>query len=172
MITESELKAMRERCERATEGDPLRTGALWMAREFGGRRYQVCTRDLRHVAFVDLWDDADFIAHARTDMPRLLDEVDLLRAECERLRRVEAGLRSFFVATLRGSEVTVEWRGPRLDGGVSWAVLYRSNRLSRRGEWDYEPFPSSRTDEWISAHSWPTFSEALDAALRAAGGGG
>ena len=39
------------------------------------------------VAYVQpSWDDAEFIAHARTDIPALLAEVERLRADNERLR--------------------------------------------------------------------------------------
>jgi hypothetical protein len=46
-------------------------------------------------------------------------------------------------------DITVEWRG-----GTTWAVLSGSGHtcLGRGGEWDYEPQPSSRTDEWIATH--------------------
>ena len=61
--------------------------------------------------------------------------------------------------------VTVEWRGSmfpdRLD--VSWAVCWRGRCADKHGEWDYEPRPSSRTDEWIASHRF-----SVDEALRIA----
>jgi hypothetical protein len=33
-----------------------------------------------------------------------------------------------------------------------WAVRLRSACLSVEGEWDYEPLPSSREDDWLERH--------------------
>lgn len=44
-----------------------------------------------------------------------------------------------------------------------WAVCRWSRCLGTDGEWDYEPLPSSRTDEWKASHRFP-----LDEALRLA----
>jgi hypothetical protein len=57
--------------------------------------------------------------------------------------------------------VTVDDRGLG-----KWAVIYgsaggRGRVLSTRGEWDFEPIPSSRTDEWLDAHRFD-----LDTALK------
>jgi hypothetical protein len=59
--------------------------------------------------------------------------------------------------------VTVEDRGHG-----KWAVIYGSGGRrpmvlsnQRGGEWDYEPIPSSRTDEWLDAHRFD-----LDTALK------
>lgn len=44
--------------------------------------------------------------------------------------------------------IRVERRGPG-----AWAVVRPSGFvLSREGTWDFEPQPSSRTDEWIAAN--------------------
>lgn len=37
-------------------------------------------------------------------------------------------------------------------GRGAWAVLHHSQCLSSDGEWDWEPQPSSRTDEWKRTH--------------------
>lgn len=53
--------------------------------------------------------------------------------------------------------VTLAWRGP----GDQWAVIrgcYMSGNLpcfEADGNMDYEPSPSSRTDEWKAAHRFP-----------------
>lgn len=48
--------------------------------------------------------------------------------------------------------------------GVSgWAVRRMGQCIDRTGVWDYEPQPSSRTDEWIAAHRHD-----LDTALKLA----
>lgn len=43
--------------------------------------------------------------------------------------------------------ITVEWRG-----GDLWAVLHHGYCLGADGEWDYEPRPSSREDDWLETH--------------------
>jgi len=52
--------------------------------------------------------------------------------------------------------------GPRLADKPDrcWAIRSMSRCLSRRGEWVYEPLPSSRTDRWIRGHRF-TEAEAL-----------
>ena len=46
--------------------------------------------------------------------------------------------------------ILVTWRGPDPDTGTDrWAIRDTFGRcLDRRGNWDHEPNPSSRTDEW------------------------
>ena len=43
--------------------------------------------------------------------------------------------------------IHVEYRGHDL-----WAVLKRSRCLSKSGEWEHEPQPSSREDDWLAEH--------------------
>jgi len=43
--------------------------------------------------------------------------------------------------------ITVEWRGDN-----NWAVMRHRQCLNSEGEWDWEPNPSSRTDEFIATH--------------------
>ena len=38
------------------------------------------------------------------------------------------------------------------EGVSGWAVRRMGRCLDARGEWDWEPQPSSRTDEWIATH--------------------
>lgn len=59
-------------------------------------------------------------------------------------------------------EVTVD-RGVQMDGSVQWAVRWMGRCVNRRGEWSYEPIPSSRTDRWLKAHRFD-----LETALRLA----
>jgi hypothetical protein len=47
--------------------------------------------------------------------------------------------------------IQVAWRGP----GDVYAVKRHSQVLGADGTWDYEPRPSSRTDEWIATHRFP-----------------
>lgn len=59
--------------------------------------------------------------------------------------------------------VTVEYRGRG-----TWVILNGGYALGHAGEWDYEPQPSSRTDEWLEEYRWDDLQVALDAAVVAA----
>lgn len=54
--------------------------------------------------------------------------------------------------------ITVDYRGHGL-----WAVTRHRLCLGRGGDWDWEPIPSERDDEWIAEHRFD-----LDTALRLA----
>jgi hypothetical protein len=58
----------------------------------------------------------------------------------------------------------VEYRGDD-----RWAVVHLGYCLDADGEWDYEPLPSSRDDDWLATHRFPR-AEASRRAVRAAGG--
>lgn len=77
MITTDELKAIRERCEKATEGTWVyidRLDQIWAVHEQdedgGSPIFDVGDMSV---------EDIEFIAHAKTDIPRLLDEVERLK---------------------------------------------------------------------------------------------
>jgi len=54
--------------------------------------------------------------------------------------------------------LTVEYRGRDL-----WAVCRMGQCLGTDGQWDYEPRPSGREDDWLKTHCFD-----LDTALRLA----
>lgn len=54
--------------------------------------------------------------------------------------------------------ITVAYRGRGL-----WAVSRHRQCLGADGEWDWEPLPSGRTDEWLATHRFD-----LETALRLA----
>jgi hypothetical protein len=58
--------------------------------------------------------------------------------------------------------VKVQWRG-----GETYAVKRLGQVLDVDGEWDYEPNPSNRDDEWIAAHRF-SYEEAVRLATKAA----
>jgi hypothetical protein len=59
--------------------------------------------------------------------------------------------------------IAVAWRGP----GDVYAVIRFGQCLATDGTWDYEPNPSSRTDEWIATHRFP-YDQAVALAATAA----
>lgn len=48
-------------------------------------------------------------------------------------------------------EYTINLRDPEKNG---WAIIRCGFRLSRKGQLDYEPMPSSRTESWIKKHTF------------------
>jgi len=83
-MTDKDLAAIRERCDAATQGP-------WQMNEEDQTVVETCTGKEFIVAdfSMDGWDetllDAAFIAHARTDIPALLDEIARLTKERDAL---------------------------------------------------------------------------------------
>jgi len=51
------------------------------------------------------------------------------------------------------------------DGSLKWAVRQRTQWcLSKSGEWDFEPIPSARTNQWLTDHRWNDRKDAIKAA--------
>lgn len=65
--------------------------------------------------------------------------------------------------------IKVAWRGSIFPDRMDhcWAVCRHGRCINGKGEWDYEPQPSSRTDAWIKAHRF-TMEMALRLAREAA----
>lgn len=67
-------------------------------------------------------------------------------------------------------QVTVDLRHSR-DGVQSWAVRISGRALNTEtGEFDYEPIPSERTDDWLATHRFSDYDAACRAAMEAAPG--
>lgn len=63
--------------------------------------------------------------------------------------------------------VSIERTGTKYGLGDSWAadawaIRCMGRCYGRNGEWDFEPQPSSRTDEWLAVYRW-TLDEAMEA---------
>ena len=89
-LTEERLVEIRGREKAATQG-PWRDDCVVGRRKNFESSYVV--RDKDGFAIVDVlpisaYHDAAFIAHAREDIPALLDEVERLRAENEQLKEI------------------------------------------------------------------------------------
>lgn len=61
-----------------------------------------------------------------------------------------------------------DFRIEKVEGrqGVKFAVRTSMQVLGKKGHWEFEPSPSSRTDEFLEEFRFDSFSEAFDA-LRA-----
>lgn len=59
--------------------------------------------------------------------------------------------------------IYVEWRGRRSgQGPIQWAVTNGAGDcLNKRGHWEHEPQPSSRTDAFLRRTRWESFHDAL-----------
>jgi hypothetical protein len=53
------------------------------------------------------------------------------------------------------------------DNSVLWSVSDGFHVLNKKGDWEYEPIPSSRDDAFIARTRWATAEEAKAAALTA-----
>jgi len=69
--------------------------------------------------------------------------------------RFEVSLFAADAEPRRHFTITVEWRGDD-----RWAVLDSPFCLGEDGDWEYEPQPSNRDDDWLDAHRFD-----LDTAL-------
>lgn len=47
--------------------------------------------------------------------------------------------------------------------GVKWAVRKHGSCLDKNGEWEYEPMPSSRTDEFYARCRFESLQDAVNA---------
>ncbi len=89
-LTAEELREIAARAEAATAGP-------WTANEEKSSSYSVYKVPVAYGNAITGWgrvlqsrEDATFIAHARTDIPRLLAHIDQQQAEIERLRQERA----------------------------------------------------------------------------------
>lgn len=65
------------------------------------------------------------------------------------------------------SPVTFDRMSSPFYGGEKWAVRRNSSCLARDGEWEYEPIPSSRDDEFYARCRFDSLADALAAVERA-----
>jgi hypothetical protein len=63
-------------------------------------------------------------------------------------------------------DITVQ-RARQISGPPLWKVCYRGSVLNQYDEWEYEPMPSSRTDEFLARCRFASAERAIAAALAA-----
>lgn len=49
--------------------------------------------------------------------------------------------------------------------GVKWAVKWRGRCIGKKGKWEFEPIPSSRTDKFYARCRFDSIEEALNTLL-------
>jgi len=64
-------------------------------------------------------------------------------------------------------EIRIE-RARQMDGGALWAVRFRGDVLNKNGEWEWEPMPSGRDEDFLARARFDTAEEAIAAAIRGA----
>lgn len=89
-LTDDELRAMRERCDKATPG-PV-TAKYPVNHDFVAVRLFCGNTYIGSITNSDMDDseiaaNAEFYSNARSDLPRLLDEVERLKSEIARKER-------------------------------------------------------------------------------------
>ena len=84
-LSQEQLEAIRKRAEAATEGYWLSTGVHIS----GGN----IIRGTMTIAECERVEDAKFIAHSRTDVPKLLEEVERLRVKESEYRQLLVDIR-------------------------------------------------------------------------------
>ncbi len=82
MLTNTEIDAIRKRAEEATEGPWWASEGLYVVNNLTGDSYEW---DADFVAETERESDADFIAHAREDIPKLLAEIERISSVYKRL---------------------------------------------------------------------------------------
>lgn len=60
--------------------------------------------------------------------------------------------------------MTVNWRGGH--NGIKWAVCDKGLCLTQSGDWEWEPWPSERDDDFLARCRFNSFDEAFNAALK------
>ena len=57
-------------------------------------------------------------------------------------------------------------RAWQMDGTALWAVRLDDNCLNKQGQWEWEPMPSSRDDEFLARCRFDSAEAAIEAALK------
>lgn len=94
---------------------------------------------------------------------------DRLMANTDRIAELETRLASasrFTIFHMGTRHVSADW-APQMDGSVKWAVRDGSECLNKDLEWEYEPMPSSRGDDFLARCRFDTVDSALEAGIQA-----
>lgn len=103
-----------------------------------------------------------------SDHPREEIDLEAIRALLDRLDSAErdaANVASYWIT--RGINPLKVERVQQIEGPDKWAIRQGGNCLNKSGEWEWEPMPSGRDDEFLARCRFDTAQEAIDAALRA-----
>ena len=130
---------------------------------------------------LESWNDREEIAYLTAHASALLSRAELAEQMVKELR--EAALRSelagkdaerldaqisAYSIPISGkrfdNEITVQ-QSRQIEGPPLWAVRLNGECLNKSGEWEWEPMPSSRDDEFLARCRFATHTEAIRAAI-------
>jgi len=110
-----------------------------------------------------------FTTHTLLKNIFVINEALTLATEAEQLRKerdeLAADKKFGLIPTsyrLENSEVSIECRN-QIKGNTKWVVAFRGEVLNKNREWEYEPLPSSRDDNFIERTRFDSPYKALDA---------
>ncbi len=142
-MSDSELQAIRERANAATEGPwgVHANGRMICQSDRDGRPLErrgmrACGDPFPRIGQVESYDDAPFVAHARTDVPALLDENARLRVALAIAENaVYAGAKlAVSLAGERNQALADLAAAQRVADGLAERVARQSGVLSRKAE--------------------------------------
>ncbi|PXX41135.1 MULTISPECIES: hypothetical protein [Burkholderia] len=107
-----------------------------------------------------MFETAQDFAMAATAIDTLLSELEA--REAHRRDALPDGVQVSEYCLASGVAVI---RTAQRSGPDKWKVIEGSHCLNKSGEWEYEPLPSSRTDEFLARCRFDSAQEAIDAAL-------
>ena len=94
------------------------------------------------------------------------------RCECADPSLAGAVIVAYALPTAVGAynEVRIE-RARQASGPDLWAVRYCGDVLNKQGEWEWEPMPSGRDEDFLARARFDSAEEAIAAAIRGGGQG-
>lgn len=141
------LKALHKRIEKIAD----KVSAIW--RVIGG--------------FSILSNPANQLIDLTKDVIELHPRIVVALAAQQSLVGVEVASYSIEIGAPYG-QIAIE-RTSQMDGSYLWKAKRGSDCLNKSGEWEYEPQPSSRDDEFMTRCRFATANEAIAAARAASG---
>lgn len=92
-------------------------------------------------------------------------------AKKEREDGVVVAAYALLAPTRAHDEIRIE-RARQMSGPDLWAVRYRGDVLNKQGEWEWEPMPSGRDEDFLARARFDSAEEGIAAAIRAREGKG
>lgn len=112
---------------------------------------------------------SDHRRRAAAELRRLTAENAALAQQIAQDRADAARVSGYFVPTSdkRFADEVLVQRSRQMEGPPKWAARLNGECLNKSGEWEWEPMPSSRDDDFLARCRFDTAEEAI-AAVQAA----
>lgn len=131
--------------------------------------FQLRWHSVRAAYSVSKPDIGDTEVYTADQMRQAIQAASDLAAKREREDGVVIAAYALPVAA-RDPDVRIE-RARQINGSALWAVRRVGTVLNKQGEWEWEPMPSNRDDEFLARTRFDSADEAIAAAIRARDGG-